>query len=831
MPRIVRIALVGLAAVAAVVALVIGVAWAFLPREWVSQEAKRQAAAMSGASIEWKRLEPGLEWLAIGVRIEGLAIRMPREGDPRLDLKAKEVFVRFKLLPLLSRRVEIAAARVKDAGVAIWDRGPVPLQEKSAAAGAPGGMALALPKLELDGIDIRSRDLYGGGVDLRRLHGVAEIGGTLQAPRAVRVEATVESLFWKPSARDPLLALPSPLKANIAMKGTGGAAPRLDVTRGVVLLGPLKSELSGSIVLPAANAPAGAPRLDLTLTGAAQEVRSSDPAFHALAASSPATWSTNASWQIRIAGTPEAPVQSGTLTLKPVLVESGANKFSLDDVGASWSVTPDRHFTAQAQGGGSGLSLRLDAKGSTEPGGEANGTFQLDAPAARLNGLAPNTPTWKSGMLGVRAVFVSRGPAPPVVKWTMNGRDLSGTAPGIQPPIRRLQFQLAGGAERVDVRSLDATIGSTTASVTGAVTMGKPLGTGVFTAHLDRFIAEEWAPPVPAKGAASKAAPAPATAAPALPFRLLTADVSIGELRQGTMNVRDLTLPVRFEAGTLTVKPIRGAIGSGTISGGLTLHDLVGKPSYALKLDVQKAPVEEFARGLIPFKLGLTGALSGAIDLAGPGFPGAEAGESLRGNLAGTVEQGKIIETETIRKLRSALGIEANTDLAFKTITHVLRIEGGRLLLDKVRGDLGADKFELTGVLGLDKSMNLGLVLRLAPERLKGSSALAEFARYSRDAEGRLPIELSIGGTTDSPKVQLKAGKFLDVAGKGLKENLMQALSKSLSEKLAPPKKAGATDSTATSTSADSAGARPDSAAAEDPLKKGRDALRRLLGK
>ena len=28
-------------------------------------------------------LEPGIEWLAIGVRIEGLAVRMPREGDPR----------------------------------------------------------------------------------------------------------------------------------------------------------------------------------------------------------------------------------------------------------------------------------------------------------------------------------------------------------------------------------------------------------------------------------------------------------------------------------------------------------------------------------------------------------------------------------------------------------------------------------------------------------------------------------------------------------------------------------------------------------------------------
>jgi len=221
--------------------------------------------------------------------------------------------------------------------------------------------------------------------DLRRMHGMVEIGGSLQAPRSVRVEATVESLLWKGSARDPLLALPSPLKADIAMKGTGGASPRLDVTKGVVFLGPLKSELRGSIALPPSNAPATPMRLDLTISGAPQDIRSSDPAFRALAAASPATWSTKASWDIKIGGTPEAMVQNGKVTLKPVLVESGPNKFALDQVAADWSVTPDRRFTAQARGGGSGLTLGLDAKGSTEPGGESNGTFQLDAPAARLN--------------------------------------------------------------------------------------------------------------------------------------------------------------------------------------------------------------------------------------------------------------------------------------------------------------------------------------------------------------------------------------------------------------------------------------------------------------
>ena len=829
MPRLLRIALIGVATLAGLVALVIGIAWAFIPRDWVSKEAQKQAAAVSGADIKWQSLEPGIEWLSVGVRLQELTVRMPREGDPRLDLRAKEVFVRFKLVPLLFRRVEIAAARVKDAGIATWDRGPLPPEPKGAAGANAGDLAVVLPKLELDGIDVRTRDLYGGGIDLRQIHGTAEIEGTLAKPRSVRVAASVESLFWKGSARDPLLALPSPLKADVAMKGSGGAAPRLDVTRGILLLGPLKSELTGSIILPAGKSPA---RFDLTVAGDPQEIRSSDPAFRALAAASPARWSTKASWQIKIAGTPAAPIQTGAISLKPILVESGPNKFSLDQVAADWSVTPDRRFAAKASGGGSGLSLRLEANGSTVPGGESNGTFELDAPAARLNGLAPNTPTWKSGMIGVRALFATRAPTPPDVRWTVNGRDLSGTAPGLQPPIRRLQFQLAGDAASVEVKSLDATVGSTTAKVTGVVTMGKPLGTGAFVARLDRFIAEEWTPPVPAKGAGNApGSPAPGTAPMALPFQSFTADVSIGELRQGTMTLRDVTMPVRFQGGTLTVEPIHGAMGTGTIGGGLTVRDLLAKPSYALKLDVLKAPVEEFARGFLPFKLGITGALSGNVDLTGPGLPGAEVSDQLRGNLTGTVEQGKIAETESIRKIRGLLGLGGQTDMAFKTISHVLRIEGRRLLLDKVRGDLGSDKFELTGALGMDKSLNLGLLLRLAPERVKGNSALAQFARLARDSDGRLPVQLGIGGTTDAPKVQLKAGNLFGAAGAELRDALTKSLTKSLTEKLTPPTKGSATDSTATATPADSGAAKKDSSATDDPLKKSRDALRRLLGK
>ena len=820
MPRWLRIVAMVVAAAAASIAIVLGAAWALLPRDWISQEAQRQAARLSGASVRWKSLEPGLEGFSIGVRLRGFAYRAPAEGEPEIDARAQEVFVRFKLLPLLSRRVEVAAARVRGAGIATWERAsqagtPPP----PATADGGSGMTLFLPRLELDGVDIRTRDRNGGGIDVRRLRGSTDISGSIQAPKGVRIDVSADSLFWKGSAREPRLTLPGPLRVDVAMKAASGKN-RLEVAHGEVSLGDLRSAVSGSVTMPPPPAPA---LLDLLIKGGPADWKSSDPLFQSLAAASPATWSTKASWEVKIGGTAVAVVQRGIVTLRPIEVAAEGNRVTFDEFRVDWSTATDRTFTAHAKGGGSGLSVRLEANGSMEPGGATSGTLEVDAPAARLNGLVPDMPVWKAGTLAVRALFSMRAPAPPQIRWTVTGRDLSGTAPGVAQPIRRLAFQLAGDGKKIDVRSMNATVGSSTANVKGEVISGKPLGTGAFTVHVDRFVTEEWAPPAAAKGKGTPAA-SPAAPPPLLPFRLLTADVTIGELRQGGMTVRDVSVPVRYEDAALHVDPIRGSVGEGTITGSLTVTDLLAAPAYALRLAIQKAPVGEVARGLVPFDLGISGILNGDVELSGPGLPGPEVGESLRGSVSGTVEQGRLIDNTSLRSIRNALGIGADAEMAFKTITHVLRIERGRLLLDKVRGDLGADKFELSGGLGLDKSLDLRLLVRLAPARLQGGGALRELAQYARDADGRIPVELGIGGTTEKPRVQLKAGKLLDVAGQGLRESLTKSLTSRL--------ESAARDAKADSLGgqADSTGGAPDSAA-EDPLRKGREALRKLLGK
>jgi len=159
--------------------------------------------------------------------------------------------------------------------------------------------------------------------------------------------------------------------------------------------------------------------------------------------------------------------------------------------------------------------------------------------------------------------------------------------------------------------------------------------------------------------------------------------------------------------------------------------------------------------------------------LKGDGFPGPQAANSMAGTIAGTIEGGSLRQTPALKQLRSLLGAEAPTDIPFEVIKHAARIDAGKLLLDKVNGDLGKDLFAVSGALGFDQSLDLDVMLKLASSRVEGGGFIAQMARYGKDADGRIPIEVKITGTALAPRVIVKPGKLIQAAGgEMLKEQL-----------------------------------------------------------
>jgi hypothetical protein len=821
-----RIAAIAAASLLGVVVLVFALAWALMPRDWIERQALRQASQMKGAAVQWKRMTPAFDGLAIGIKLEGLSVRIPATGDAKTDARTNAVFVRMKLLPLLFRRVEVSSAKVEGAWIALYDRGPEPAPAPGSAP-APG-FAVLVPRLEFHDVNVRTRDALGSGMELKGLDGHVELAGSLDAPAAIRVSAKAESLYWKPSLQASNVPFPSPLDLNASLEPKGNAEV-LEITKGSVELGALASELKGSVRFPKKDKGDGRPELDLRIAGEPQKVDSGERAWKALASNLPAKWNGTVAWNIRVKGSAPEVVTEGTLTVSRLSVSAKDNSFLVDQVRADWSSRADRTFVANAAGGGSGVTLSFHAGGSLAPGGATNGVLVVRAPASRLNGLLPNTPTWRTGNLECRASFELRPPAKPAVRWTVRGWGIDGTMQGLAHPVRGLDFDVEGSEAEATVRSLKAGIGSTTVQVTGTLVRGKPLNTGTFRIALDRLIAEEWAPPAGSKAPGKVAAPPPA--ALPIPLGAFTGAVEVGEARSGGMRVTNISAPVRFDGADLVASPIKGTIGSGGVEGSLTIKSLFGKPSYVLHLDVKRAPVEQVAAGTIPFSSAVTGFLTGVVDLSGQGLPSALPNETLRGLLKGTLEDGKLKLSPTVIAVARSLGLPERTEMPVTEETHTVRIIGSKMVIDQARGDLGGDKAEMNGSVGLDHMLDLNLLLRLAPSRIKGSTVLSQLAQYARDAEGRLPVMVKITGLDRAPRISFNVDKTLQVATKQLGRQVVTELVKNLARR---PDSLRKVDSTLAADSARNQQLSPKSPAdstAKDPLKKATDALKQIFRK
>jgi hypothetical protein len=828
-----RLLLVLAGSLVGLVLVVYAAAYFLIPKDFVQNQAMKMASRMQGGTVRWQRLETGFQGLSLGAKLTGVSFRMPAEGEGevRLQAKVEEVFVSFRLLPLLLRRVEVSEARVNGAGIAMTEREEP--QGKDEVAEARQSFTFRLPRLEFDRIDVRNRDRFGSGTDLRGLKGFAELDGPLSDPTALRVEAEAESLFWKPSARAAAMRLPSPFRLKGAAEPRDGGK-RYEITSGAVELGSLTSEVGGSITKP--TEPGGPYGLALVITGTPQELRSDDEDLRGIAPATPADWSATASWKIDVTGTSAAMIQNGRAVLQPLNVAAGSNRFTLGRVDAGWQTTADKRLRAKGTGSGSGVSLEFEASGSTEPGGSVSGTFAARAPATRLNGVIPNTPTWSAGTLGVGASFVNNPPAAPSVRWTATGQGLAGTVQGLQRPVTALGFHIDGDARTASIRSMNATVGSTRASLTGTVTQGQPLGTGSFQVSMNRFVAEEWADPKGVAGGAKKApAPAGGTAAGAsIPLRSFDATIAVGEARSGTLLIRNITAPIRFAGDNLVASPIRGEIGTGTVGGKLEVLNITTAPSYSLMLQVRRAPVRELAAGVLPMSLGMTGFANGDIAIAAAGLPGMAAINTLQGALSGTIEEGRILETPTIQALRNALGIVSQTagsDLKFKALAYSATIADGRLQLSNMGGEVDEMAIAAKGSVGFDRSVDLDLLLLVASQYIKPGTVLATFSRYARDAQGRLPVKVGMSGTLSAPKFSIKPATTLEAAGAGLAKDILGRIldgKRPDTTRAAPADTAASADTSRGATDAPRTPARSDTAAPA-PLQKAQEALEKIF--
>lgn len=301
---------------------------------------------------------------------------------------------------------------------------------------------------------------------------------------------------------------------------------------------------------------------------------------------------------------------------------------------------------------------------------------------------------------------------------------------------------------------------------------------------------------VPAKAKASAApagstvpagstAPAVASAAPKAAVKPEPGPLKLPLVANGTVTLNSLlfrTLTIskpsvawRLVDNVLTVDSLKGGVAGGSFSDTARVNLGVKGFSYSIQLTVQGVQADQLVSAFAPKASGSTfGSLALTAQLQGSGTQP----ESIKRNLAGqgsfAITDGKLTGSGFMPQLASYLKADALRILRFSRYAGDFGIKGGIVTLNSALDGSDA-KFKTSGTAGFDKSITMGLDLRLSPA-ITGQVVRGSAGRFLTDSQGWGILPLKVGGTVGSPRFTLDSAQ----AGEHLKGKLQEELSNRL---------------------------------------------------
>ncbi len=291
---------------------------------------------------------------------------------------------------------------------------------------------------------------------------------------------------------------------------------------------------------------------------------------------------------------------------------------------------------------------------------------------------------------------------------------------------------------------------------------------------------------MPAKPKAA-AASAGTTGTPAAPARSkpepgplnlpLEADgtVNLNSLIFRTLTISKPALAWRLVDNVVTVESLKGGVAGGSFSDTARINLGVKGYSYSTQLTVQGVQADQLVSAFAPKASGTVfGSLGLNVGLQGSGaLP-----ESIKRNLAGqgsfAMTDGKLTGSGFMQGLAGFLKADALRILRFARYGGTLGIKGGVVTLNSELDGSDAH-IKTSGTAGFDKSLNMGLDIRLSPA-ITGQVARGDLGRFLTDSQGWGVMPLKVVGTVGSPRFTLDAS----LAGSHLKGKLQEELGRRL---------------------------------------------------
>ncbi|MCG6958200.1 MAG: hypothetical protein LJF04_19595, partial [Gemmatimonadetes bacterium] len=372
-------------------------------------------------------------------------------------------------------------------------------------------------------------------------------------------------------------------------------------------------------------------------------------------------------------------------------------------------------------------------------------------------------------------------------------KDLVMRSPELRQPVDVREATLDLTPRRADLRSFDATIGSSDIrahgwldNLLGFVLRRDPLqGSATFTSR--RFVLDEWK----SKDPELEVIPVPA-------FLDLTLDGTIDSLTYGPLRMTDAH-------GKVTVKDqklIMDDFALKTLGGRMAFNGTYdtndpARPKFdvALKMDSVDvagassafltvrtlAPVARYARGTFSTQLDLSGVLNKDFT---PAF------DALNGSGLLNTSRISIDSFPLLQKMASSLSIPRLNNPTLEALRSSIAIRDGRLYVRPFRVALGNLGMSVEGSNGIDQSLSYTLNLALpraalgsATEQLvQGLAAKAGKAGLDLKAADSVRLGVTVGGTVKAPTLEVGLGEAAASAGAQVKEAANAAVGQRLDE-------------------------------------------------
>lgn len=242
--------------------------------------------------------------------------------------------------------------------------------------------------------------------------------------------------------------------------------------------------------------------------------------------------------------------------------------------------------------------------------------------------------------------------------------------------------------------------------------------------------------------------------------------------------------------GVVKLDNIVAQIYSGTV-GGEVSSDLkrANHVEFDMNLTANAIQANDFLTRFTAFDDHLFGKLNLNARFAGRGNSIEDIRRSLSGDGTASFAEGKLVNWGLLDSLGSFLGLKFLKEQQIRTLRNSFKIADGRVRFDDFSVSTKEGDFELVGSVGLDGSLDYKLAVTLSPELSQRFDAVGGFSGYQqlteflKNDQGRVVLDLKVGGTAKRPKfvpdfsrAEKKAGDRLKAKVEEKKEELKDQL-------------------------------------------------------